>query len=279
MTWETHWFAIINLGILAFVNIFSLSFLFFFYHFVYKKTERSKEVANRNPTVITNQFSREFWFWFTDPLLRLLLNLGFRPNTVSRASCFFSFIAGIAFLLGHFGLAGWIMILGGTLDTMDGRIARMKHIDSPAGAFLDSVLDRYSDFFAFSGIIIYMSYLAIQKANPYLNYMVYLSLLSILGSILISYSKERGAGLGVLETSGLMQRADRVFVLGLFAVFDPILNVLIKLNISDKYYDYHFTMGFGLLLIALLGNNTAIRRILKIYGRLKAEGLESRRKK
>ena len=42
---------------------------------------------------------------------------------------------------------GWLLLFTGTLDIIDGRVARRTNGSSARGAFLDSIIDRYADSF------------------------------------------------------------------------------------------------------------------------------------
>ncbi|MFQ5805172.1 MAG: sugar phosphate nucleotidyltransferase [Phycisphaerae bacterium] len=70
------------------------------------------------------------------------------PNQISVA-CFVVCLAG-ALLLGMQSYAAWVagallVQLSSVADGCDGEIARLKHLASPRGAWLDTLLDRYSD--------------------------------------------------------------------------------------------------------------------------------------
>ncbi len=181
-------------------------------------------------------------------------------------SLFWAILAGLAFMLGYISIGGWFLLCSGTFDTLDGRIARHKKIDSRSGAFFDSVIDRYSDYFIFVGLIAHFSILKKNIATVESN--VYLSLSTLgclLGSHLISYSKERGANLGVVHEGGIMQRADRIIILALSAVFDPVVYFLFNPPLEVDLVGHHPTLGIGLFLIATFSNLTAIKRIRYIF--------------
>ena len=137
--------------------ILTLTLMLSFYFLKYRKSIRNKEITARNPTIISSQFIREYWEWVTLPAFKILLFLNISPNQLTSLSLIFGFISGIFFSLGHISSAGWLLVISGTLDTLDGRVARYKKINSRAGAFFDSVADRYSDYFILAGIITYFS--------------------------------------------------------------------------------------------------------------------------
>lgn len=73
---------------------------------------------------------------------------------ITVASITFEMAAGLSFAAGWGVLAGLIAGVSQILDGVDGQYARLTGTHSSAGAFLDSVLDRYSDGFLVLGLII-----------------------------------------------------------------------------------------------------------------------------
>ena len=95
--------------------------------------------------------------------------------------------SGAAAAYGRFALAGWLYFLCGILDILDGRVARIRGQVSQAGAFLDSVIDRYAELFVFGGMtVFYRDSWALSAV-----------LLASLGSLMVSYTRARGEALVV----------------------------------------------------------------------------------
>ena len=251
------------------VLIFPLLMVYFYFS-KYRTNQRNTEIAKRNPTAISNQFLREFWEWFTYPIFWLMLVCNFSPNQVTSISLLLGIISGFVFTLGHISTGGLLLIISGTFDTLDGRLARHKRINSKMGAFFDSVVDRYCDYFILAGIIAYFSIfdptVGTNQSNAYLGL---LGLASLLGTHLISYSKERGTTLGVTDNRGIMQRADRMMILGTAAILDPLIYFGINLGFGGKLMNRYYGLGVGLFLISLFSNITAFRRIRRIMRALK----------
>ena len=113
---------------------------------------------------------------------------------------------------------------------MDGVVARTNAKVSRFGAFLDSVLDRYSD----AAILLSISWNMANRGNLY---GVILSLGTLVGAFLISYTRARAEGLGESCRHGLMERPERVLVISFGAITNlmlPVLWILIALT--------HFTV-------------------------------------
>jgi CDP-L-myo-inositol myo-inositolphosphotransferase len=80
-----------------------------------------------------------------------LVATGITPNQITVISFLISLV-GAGFLAAGqypFGLVGGLLVqLASIIDGCDGEIARLKHLSSARGAWLDTVLDRYADLAA-----------------------------------------------------------------------------------------------------------------------------------
>ncbi|MFC1836021.1 CDP-alcohol phosphatidyltransferase family protein [Thermodesulfobacteriota bacterium] len=117
-------------------------------------------------------------------------------------------------------LAGLIAAVGQVLDGVDGQFARLTDRESSAGAFLDSVLDRYFDGVLVIGLIIYLIRSGIGLPEWQLTS---IGALALIGSGLISYSTARAGGLGIdLGPPTLASKGTRTTVIVICAVLSPI---------------------------------------------------------
>jgi phosphatidylglycerophosphate synthase len=115
-----------------------------------------------------------------------------RPWHVSICSMMMGVIGGFFFGLGFGFTAGVLAALGQVLDGVDGQYARMTQTESRAGAYLDSVLDRYSD----GAMVIGLSVFVINSGTTIAEWGLYvLSYLAIVGSGLVSYGSARAEAL------------------------------------------------------------------------------------
>lgn len=71
---------------------------------------------------------------------------GVPADAVSWLSLLAGLTAGLLAACGLLGTASWALALSGLCDGLDGAIARRTGITTPAGAVLDSALDRYVSF-------------------------------------------------------------------------------------------------------------------------------------
>lgn len=177
-----------------------------------------------------------------DRLARGLVSFGVDPNVLTVLGLLAGMAVGLFYGLGAPALAAGFIVLCGVFDVLDGKVASNASRSSLFGAIFDSSLDRYSEFFMYAG-------LAYHFRN---GWGLWLALLAILGSNMVSYTRARAEGLGVVCRVGVMQRAERLVLLFLgtvagiiFGVFDPALLAV---------------MAF----IGIVSNVTAAQRILYV---------------
>lgn len=144
-----------------------------------------------------------------------------RPWTVTLASAGLGVLGGVAFALcTPFGAA--VAILASqVLDGVDGQLARLRGEDSPWGAFLDSVMDRYSDGAVLVGLSIGV-WRTLQSVPDWVVLCVSVS--ALIGSGLISYTKARARELGLdLGAPTLASKGTRFSAMALGGLLSPIL--------------------------------------------------------
>src|SRR2546430_13443438 len=165
------------------------------------------EIESRPASRLLGRFLRHYMMWVLGPWERALVRWRVTPNALTMASFVTACASGIFFALGNFGAGGWLYLLTGILDILDGRIARATGKVTTGGAFFDSVMDRYAELVVFGGLSIYYRG----------SWALYVVLLASLGSIMVSYTRARGEALGVNVNIGTMQRPERLFYLGVIS--------------------------------------------------------------
>jgi CDP-diacylglycerol--glycerol-3-phosphate 3-phosphatidyltransferase len=134
---------------------------------------------------------------------------------------------GTAFLIadGHLVLGVIGVILTGLPDILDGTVARQSGRAGPRGAFFDSVCDRVADAALLLGVAWYVG-----NDDPRAAVLA----MAVLGmSMLITYERARAESLGFQARGGLMERAERLVLLGVGLAFDilvPMLWVMLALT-------------------------------------------------
>lgn len=153
------------------------------------------------------------------PIPRYLIARGVHPNTITTLGFLSTVTAGVMYFLGHVRIGGGLVIVGGIFDILDGQVARGSQKSSVFGSFYDSTLDRISEILVFLGI-----FSLYGGAHPEFNggrpqftetWMVYVVALAMSGSLMVSYTRARAEALGLDCKVGMMQRAERVVLIGL----------------------------------------------------------------
>ncbi|MGQ9483700.1 MAG: CDP-alcohol phosphatidyltransferase family protein [Desulfosoma sp.] len=197
-------------------------------------------------------------------LVPILVRCKLRPNQVSALGFGLSVAAGLAFLVQPFW-GGVLVLLAGLVDTLDGSLARSTGQARNAGAFLDSVLDRYSEFFIYLGIWGY--FWRKGASEPVLSLLM---LCILFGSLMVSYTRARAEGLGQKCLVGLLQRGERVILLGLGGIANPAFNKLSRLPFSASAED-----AFLMVILFVLAVGTNLTALWRFWHVLKALYLES----
>lgn len=207
-----------------------------------------------------------------DPFVRLLIKLGFTPNTVSVIGFILNIGVAAIFILGaektnrgdlsYVGWAGALILFAGLFDMLDGQVARLGKMGSSFGALLDSVLDRYSELFMFLGICYYLI------SHHYFISSLF-AFIGLIGSMMVSYTRARAEGLGIDCKGGLMQRPERIVLIGTSALACGLLAQYIggdyKLFIKGIRYHVFETMSIftiPITILAVLTNITAYKRLM-----------------
>lgn len=184
-----------------------------------------------------------------EPVARLLISLKVHPHVITFTGLFLSVLAFNFFRLGLFFHAGLMVILAGMCDVLDGKLARETNKITKFGALMDSTIDRYSEVLMFLGLAIFF--------HDKQTYIIYLIILAITGSFMVSYTRARAEGLGIECKIGLMQRPERVTYLAIGSLLGSIP--------KTKYIFLILAIWF----IAIFANITVIQRIIFIRNKLK----------
>lgn len=207
-----------------------------------------------------------------NPFINLLIKIGVTPNMITFTGLILNILACILLIYGaekgirmdhsYVGSAGLIILLAGLMDMVDGRLARLANMSSDYGALFDSVLDRYSEMFMFLGICYYL-----------VSYDYFLSsifaFIAMIGSVMVSYTRARAEGLGVNASVGLMQRPERILLIGIAMVacglFSKAYGGEFKIELHGLPFPLFETITIFTLpifVLALMANVTAIRRLM-----------------
>ena len=195
-------------------------------------------------------------------LIPALMHFRIRPNHISVFGFFTSLMAGISFAY-YPSVGGLLTLLTGLLDTLDGSLARALGQTKKYGAFLDSVLDRYTELIIYLGIWCY--FYRLGGATPLLSLTV---LLILFGSLMVSYTRARAEGLGERCMVGVLQRGERIILIGLAGVFNPLVNFSAR---NSDHWAKDIVLIFVLLVLAVGTNLTALWRFWHVLNNLRRQ--------
>jgi phosphatidylglycerophosphate synthase len=215
--------------------------------------------------------SQQAIYSLLNPFIHLFLKLGITPNMITSFGLILNVLAAIVLIYGaekgeryelsFVAYAGAIILFAGLMDMIDGRLARMGNMAKPSGALYDSVLDRYSESVMFLGICYYLI------SHDYFLSSLF-AFIAMIGSIMVSYTRARAEGLGVECSVGIMQRPERILLIGITAILCGVCALFIggdyKISVDWLPVPIFETISiftFPLFILAIAANITAIRRL------------------
>ena len=207
-------------------------------------------------SMLINKKLRQYYISALGPVEAFCVRNNIHPNQLTFLSFIFSFLAMMAFIYGWIAGAGWLIILGGTADILDGHVARASGRQSRSGAYFDSVMDRYAECAVYCGAAYFF------RESPVL----YIVLMALIGSLLVSYTRARAEGLGEECSLGIMQRPERTVILGFGAIFHSTFMMLSPALLS---YSKPYILVASLAIIAVLSHYTAALRFVTVFRNLK----------
>ncbi len=187
--------------------------------------------------------------WLTDPIVGALAAVGVTPNMLTLAGVLGS--AGAAFLAarGDFLPAGIVMLAAGSLDMLDGALARATGKATRFGSVFDAVMDRVSEAAVLFGLLFYFS----DRGGREEELLIFAALAA---SFLVSYTRARAEIVDIPLREGLFGRAERVLLLGIGLMIDQAT--------------------VALWILAVAAGATAIQRLALVWLRAGRSGDEHR---
>lgn len=153
--------------------------------------------------------------------------------------------------LGHPFASGWVVLLAGFFDIIDGALARRINRVTRFGGVLDSTLDRLSEAAILLGI---MAYFFFHSGSDLAPWMALLIGVTLIFSFLVSYIRSRAEAAGIACQVGIFTRTERVIILA--------LGLLIGLNLA---------LVIVMCIIAVMSIVTVVQRLTYVYRRSKGE--------
>lgn len=150
------------------------------------------------------------------------------PNILTFTGVLISFFAAWSFSYGQFRQAGFIIILAGMFDMLDGEVARYRRLETRFGAFYDSVIDRYSDVIILQGLMVWYA------RQQMLGYVVLVGVV-FMGAVLTSYTRARAESLIPACKVGFLERPERIVLLIIGALSNRMEAVLWVLAVLGNW--------------------------------------------
>jgi len=185
----------------------------------------------------------------TGPINAVLVKSRLKPNTLTWCALAISLIAAATIATNHPIIAGFLVLISGLFDILDGALARSTNQATRFGALLDSTFDRISDAILLLGLLVF--YIPSGGTTEIL-----LVFLALIASFLTSYIRARAEGIGINCPVGLFTRTERVIILALGLLFSPL---------------YSYSIIIALLLIIVFGFVTVVQRLVYVWQQAKSK--------
>lgn len=200
---------------------------------------RRAPASGEESTTTTGVAERRRWYRRVGLGSRLAAH-GVSANMVTAVGILLSVVTAVLIGAGALHVAVVLFVVGGLMDSLDGAVAKAAGSSGRQGAFLDSVADRLSDGLLLGGVAWYLE----SGRDPRL---ALLPLAVLLVSGLVSYERAKAESLGLVARGGLMERAERMILLGL-GILLPFILVPV------------------LWALLVLTTGTAIGRFVRVWG-------------
>jgi CDP-diacylglycerol--glycerol-3-phosphate 3-phosphatidyltransferase len=188
----------------------------------------------------------------TGPVGTALHRRGITADVLTATGLVSATATAAAVATGHLHIAIILLILTGLHDLLDGPVAKAAGTASVRGAFFDSVTDRVADAVLMGGVAWYL----IGRHEGHLALLP----LAVLGvTALVSYERAKAESLGLSAKGGLMERAERMILLGI------------------AFFGSAFVVPVLWVMLALI-SVTAIARFVKVWNEASGKDMAVRRR-
>ncbi|MFB0558968.1 MAG: CDP-alcohol phosphatidyltransferase family protein [Dehalococcoidales bacterium] len=166
-----------------------------------------------------SEFRKTAAYYFTQPVVSLLAKTPITPSAITWFGFLLTAGAATLIITGHLLAAGFVVLVAGFFDILDGALARRTNQTSRFGAVLDSTLDRLAEAVVLLGILV------LYAREQSVAHILLVSV-ALVGSLLVSYIRARAEAVGLECQVGLFTRAERVVVLALGLLLNQFDNAL-----------------------------------------------------
>lgn len=231
-------------------------FLFILNLVITRKHHRFKEIRSEEYTMKFTLRIMEFWYWLTTPIFKLFVRSKIRLNTITTVGFLLSVAAAFSFANGYIASAGWLVLLAGSMNFFEGRVAKHQQSETKASIFYNSILNILADGIVFLGLMVMY----------YDHWMFYVVFGGFLMFMMIDYTKEKGDNFGVDVNVGINQKSERIAFIGAPAVIWPLIYVIFEPWFP--FFEYDLGTRVGLIVVFILSAQSFYSRFIKVYSSL-----------
>ena len=200
--------------------------------------------------MLDNPKSRRSLAHLVDPIAKLLIKARITPDALTWFGAGATLVISVVFLAqGDFLLGALLFGAFGSIDLLDGTMARMLGTSGAWGAFLDSTLDRVSDAAVICGICFYYA----NNDLPNSNLVVSAGVIALVMGLMTSYARAKAESLNAKCTIGIAERAERNILI--------CISLLITSLVTD-------VMSYAFVILAVVSTITVIQRIVYVRKQL-----------
>lgn len=163
------------------------------------------------------------------PFVEFLIRHRFSAYHLTLIAFLGTVLASVFICYEKWKIGSCLFLIFSLFDALDGSLARKNNSAKPIGAFLDSVMDRFSD----SAILFAIIFYAFNAGN---RNIFLLGLLALIASLVTSYIKAKAENFLEFGSIGLLQRPERVLIIFLMLFFPPYLLVGLWVLVIGGYY-------------------------------------------
>jgi len=175
-------------------------------------------------------------------VVRVLVRTPVTPGAITWLGFILALGAAALIITGHPFAAGFMVLVAGFFDILDGALARRIEQATPFGAVLDSTLDRLSEAVLLLGIIV------LYVRGGFIVGIL-LAGIALPSSLLVSYIRARAEAVGLECQVGLFTRAERVIVLALGLLLSQIDYAFLAIALAIIVVFSFFTAGQRLVYV------------------------------
>jgi CDP-diacylglycerol--glycerol-3-phosphate 3-phosphatidyltransferase len=175
----------------------------------------------------------------TQPVVKLLARTPLTPNTLTWLGLCVTAGAAVLVVTDNLFAAGFVVLVAGFFDMLDGALARITNRVSRFGGVLDSTLDRLSE------AILLLSLLVVFIRGQQFAESILVGA-ALAGSLMVSYMRAKIEALGIECRAGLFTRPERVIILALGLLLSQLDYALLVALAIITFFSF-LTVGQRLL--------------------------------